>query len=64
MMPKQKDDLAWLLRLSSLNEAVEQRLNSPRPFLKEDLTCDILETVEMVGLLDLLLFQPVSDPFP
>jgi hypothetical protein len=64
MMPKQKDDLAWLLRLSSLNEAVEQRLNSPRPFLKEDLTCDIWETVEMVGLPDLLLFQPVSDPFP
>jgi len=64
MMPEQKDDLAWLLRLSSLNEAVEQRLNSPRPFLKEDLTCDIWETVEMVGLPDLLLFQPVSDPFP
>jgi hypothetical protein len=64
MMPKQKDDLAWLLRLSSLNEAVEQRSNSPRPFLEEDLTCDIWETVEMVGLPDLLLFQSVSDRFP
>jgi hypothetical protein len=64
MMPKQKDDLAWLLRLSSLNEAVGQRLNSPRPFLKEDLTCGIWETVQMVGLPDLLLFQPVSDLFP
>jgi len=63
MMSKQKDDLAWLLRLSSLNEAVEKRSNSPRPFLKY-LTCDIWETVEMVGLPDLLLFQPVSDPFP
>ena len=63
MMSKQKDDLAWLLRLSSLNEAVEKRSNSPRPFLK-DLTCDIWETVEMVGLPDLLLFQLVSDPFP
>jgi hypothetical protein len=41
MAPKQKDDLALLLRLSILNEAIGQRLNGPRPFLKEDLTCDI-----------------------
>jgi hypothetical protein len=57
MASKQKYDLALLVRLSSLNEIVGQRLNGPWPFLKEDLACDIWETVEMVRLPDLLLFQ-------
>jgi hypothetical protein len=64
MVPKQKDDFALLVRLSSLNEVVGQRLNCHSPFPKEDLACDIWETVEMVGLPDLLLFQLVSDRFP
>jgi hypothetical protein len=64
MASKQKYDLALLVRLSSLNEIVGQRLNGPWPFLKEDLAWDIWETVEMVRLPDLLLFQLVSDRFP